>query len=95
LGLLAWPFSICQSAFCSESEYRQQNSLPSLVKIANALHTSVDKLLSDSVQDSKSHLMADVQTTFAGCDPDEIYVMPEAANAVKRSIRVQKLKRFE
>lgn len=39
-------------------------SLPSLVKIANALHTSVDRLLSDSIQDSKAYLLADVQTVF-------------------------------
>ncbi len=70
-------------------------SLPALVKIANALHTSVDKLLSDSIQDSKPHLMEDVQKVFSGCDPDEIYVMLEAANAVKKSIRVRKLKRTE
>lgn len=70
-------------------------SLPALVKIANALHTSVDRLLSDSIQDSKSHLMADIQTVFADCDPDEMYVMLEAANAVKKSIRVRKLKRIE
>lgn len=70
-------------------------SLPALVKIANALHTSVDRLLSDSVQDSKSHLMVDIQTVFADCDPDEMYVMLEAANAVKKSIRVRKLKRIE
>lgn len=70
-------------------------SLPALVKIANALHTSVDKLLSDSVQDSKAHLLGDVQKVFADCDPDEIYVMLEAANAVKKSIRVRKLKRTE
>lgn len=70
-------------------------SLPALVKVANALHTSVDKLLFDSIWDSKSHLMADVQSVFADCDSDEIYVMLEAANAVKRSIRVRKLKRME
>ena len=70
-------------------------SLPALVKIANALHTSVDKLLSDSIQDSKAHLMADVQMIFADCNPDEVYVMLEAANAVKRSLRVRKLKRME
>lgn len=70
-------------------------SLPALVKIANALHTSVDRLLSDSIQDSKSHLMADIQTVFADCGPDEMYVMLEAANAVKKSIRVRKLKRIE
>ena len=70
-------------------------SLPALVKIANALHTSVDKLLSDSIYESKSHLMEDVQRVFADCDPDEIYVMLETANAVKHSIRVRKLKRMD
>lgn len=70
-------------------------SLPALVKIANALHTSVDKLLSDSVQDSKSYLMKDVQNIFADCDPDEIYVMLETAAAVKKSMRIRKLKRMD
>ena len=70
-------------------------SLPALVKIANALHTSVDKLLSDSIQDSKSHLMKDVQNVFSDCDPDEIYVMLETAAAVKKSIRIRKLKRMD
>jgi len=70
-------------------------SLPALVKIANALHTSVDKLLSDSLYDSRSYLLDDVQAVFADCDPDEIYVMLETANAVKKAIRVRKLKRTE
>ena len=70
-------------------------SLPALVKIANALHTSVDRLLSDSIHDSKSYLMDDVQTVFSDCDPDEVYVMLEAANAVKKSIRVRRLKRLD
>jgi transcriptional regulator with XRE-family HTH domain len=68
-------------------------SLPALVKIANALHTSVDKLLSDSTYDSEYHLLEDVQAVFSDCDPDEIYVMLGAATAVKNSIRVRKLKR--
>lgn len=70
-------------------------SLPSLVKIANALNTSVDKLLFDSIHDSKPHLMNDVQTVFSDCDSDEVYVMLEAASAVKKSIRVRKLKRMD
>ena len=70
-------------------------SLPALVKIANALHTSVDRLLSDSIHNSKSYLMDDVQTVFSDCDPDEVYVMLEAANAVKKSIRVRRLKRLD
>lgn len=70
-------------------------SLPALIKIANALNTSVDRLLSDSIHDSKAYLMDDVQTVFSDCNPDEVYVMLEAANAVKKSIRVRKLKRIE
>jgi len=70
-------------------------SLPALVKVANALHTSVDRLLSDSIQDSSPYLIKDVKDVFSGCDPDEIYVMLEAAKAVKTSIRIRKLKRTE
>lgn len=70
-------------------------SLPALVKIANALHTSVDKLISDSMYDSASYLLDDVHAVFSDCDPDEIYVMLEAASAVKKSIRVRKLRRTE
>jgi transcriptional regulator with XRE-family HTH domain len=68
-------------------------SMPSLVRIANALHTSVDKLLSDSLYEAKPHLLDDVQAVFSDCNPDEVYIMLEAANAVKKSIRVRKLKR--
>ncbi len=70
-------------------------SLPSLIKIANALNTSIDRLLSDSIHDSKAYLMDDVETIFSDCDPDEIYVMLEAASAVKKAIRVRKLKRMD
>ena len=70
-------------------------SLPSLVKIANVLHTSVDRLLSDSIHDSKPYLMDDVQMVFSDCDSDEVYVMLKTANAFKNSIRVRKLKRMD
>lgn len=70
-------------------------SLPALVKIANALHTSVDKLLYDSIHDSKAYLLDDVQAVFSDCSPDEVYVMLEAARAVKKSIRTRKLKRMD
>ncbi len=70
-------------------------SLPSLIKIANALHTSVDRLLTDSIHDSKAYLMDDVQAIFSDCNPDEVYVMLEAASAVKKAIRVRKLKRMD
>ena len=69
-------------------------SLPSLVKIANALKISIDKLLSDNLYDSKPYLLDDVQMMYSDCDPDEIYVMLEAASAVKEAIRIRKLKRI-
>lgn len=68
-------------------------SLPALVKISNALNISVDKLLSDSVYDSKPHLLEDIQKMFSDCNPDETYVMLQAANAVKQAIRTRKLTR--
>jgi transcriptional regulator with XRE-family HTH domain len=70
-------------------------SLPALVKIANALDTSIDRLLTDSIHDAKACLMDDVEKVFSDCDPDEIYVMLEAADAVKKSIRVRNLKRLD
>jgi transcriptional regulator with XRE-family HTH domain len=70
-------------------------SLPALVRIANALHIGLDRLISDSVYDAKSVLLEDAQAVFADCGPDEIYVMLEAAAAVKRSLRIRKLKRTE
>jgi hypothetical protein len=69
--------------------------LPSLVKIANALHTSIDKLLSDNVYDSSPHLLEEAQALFSDCDPDEIYVILQAAGAIKNSIRIRKLKRVD
>lgn len=68
-------------------------SLPALVKISNALDTSLDKLLSDSVYDSKPHLLEDVQILFADATPDETYVMLQAASAVKQAIRIRQLSR--
>ena len=68
-------------------------SLPALVDIANALNTTPDKLLTDSVYQATPHLLEEAQQLFSDCDPDEVYVMLQAATAVKKSIRVRKLKR--
>ena len=70
-------------------------SLPALVKISNALNTSVDKLLSDNVHDSKHHVLGDFQLLIEDCDGDEAYVIYQAAEAIKKSIRTRKLKRVE
>jgi len=70
-------------------------SLPSLVKIANALHTSIDKLLSDSLYDTKAHLLGEAEVLLADCDPDETYIILQAAGAIKKSIRTRKLRRVD
>ena len=70
-------------------------SLKALVDIANALDTTPDKLLIDSNYLATPHLMSEVQEIFSDCDPDEIYVMLKAADTIKQSIRVRKLKRLD
>ena len=70
-------------------------SLSALIAIANALNTTPDKLLLDSSRDITPHLMGEAQALFADCDPDEIYVILQAAEAIKKSIRIRKLKRID
>ena len=65
-------------------------SLPSLVKIANALNTSVDKLLSDNVQDSKLHILEEFQELLEDCSGDEIYIIFQAAASIDLSANLIK-----
>jgi len=70
-------------------------SLSALVSIANALNTTPDKLLVDNNYQASSHLLEEAQALFEDCDPDEIYIILQAAAAIKKSIRVRKLKRMD
>ena len=70
-------------------------SLKALVDIANALNTTPDKLLMDSNYLATPHLIGEAQTLLSDCDPDEIYIILKAANAIKQSIRVRKLRRTD
>ena len=70
-------------------------SLSALVSIANALNTTPDKLLIDNNYQAKPHLLVEAQTLFEDCDPDETYIILQAAVAIKKSIRVRKLKRMD
>jgi len=70
-------------------------SLSALVAISNALNTTPDKLLIDNNQHALPHLLAEAQALFEDCDPDEVYVILQAAAAIKKSIRVRKLKRAD
>ncbi|MDR2572537.1 MAG: helix-turn-helix domain-containing protein [Oscillospiraceae bacterium] len=70
-------------------------SLKALVDIANALNTTPDSLLIDSNYLATPHLMDETQALFSDCNPDEFYVMLKAADAIKQSMRVRKLKRSD
>ena len=70
-------------------------SLSALVDIANALNTTPDKLLLDSNSNVKPYLFEEAQALFADCDSDETYIILQAAAAIKKSIRIRKLKRVD
>lgn len=69
-------------------------SLPTIVKLANALQVSVDSLLADSVVQSKAVFEADIQTILSDCDDYEIRVIADIAAATKKTLRKEaKLKK--
>jgi transcriptional regulator with XRE-family HTH domain len=84
------------SGHCAHVEHGTTKvSLSALVKIANALNTTPDSLLLDSNHQATSLLLGEAQDLFDDCDPDEIYVILQAAAAIKKSIRIRKLKRAD
>ena len=69
-------------------------SLPTIVKLANALQVSVDRLLADSVVQSKAVFEEDIQTILSDCDDYEIRVIADIAAATKKTLRKEvKLKK--
>ncbi len=69
-------------------------SLPTIIKLANALRVSVDSLLADSVVQSKAVFEEDIQTILSDCDDYEIRVIADIAAATKKTLRKEaKLKK--
>lgn len=67
-------------------------SLPALVKISNALNTSMDELLLDSISAAtKPGLMREVEAVFADASADEIYLMLAQAKSIKEAVRLKGL----
>ena len=62
-------------------------SLPCLIAIANALHTTVDHLLMDNITVSQSDVSRDAESVFADCTPSETYVLTQTLNTLKQSLR--------
>ncbi|MDR0292868.1 MAG: helix-turn-helix transcriptional regulator [Oscillospiraceae bacterium] len=66
-------------------------SLPCLIALANALQTTVDHLLMDSMGASKPDVIRDAESIFADCTPSEVFVLTQTVNALKQSLRVRGL----
>lgn len=71
-------------------------SLPALIQLCNALNTTPDEVLMDSVPAAaKPGLLREVEAVFADCSADEIYLMLGQAKNVKESVRIKGLLRKE
>lgn len=67
-------------------------SLPALIRIANALNTSMDALLLDSISvATKPGLMREVEAVFADASADETYLMLAQAKNIKEAVRIKGL----
>ncbi|MDR0326618.1 MAG: helix-turn-helix transcriptional regulator [Oscillospiraceae bacterium] len=62
-------------------------SLPCLIALANALQTTVDHLLMDSVDISKPAIIHAAESIFSDCTPSEVFVMTQTVNILKQSLR--------
>lgn len=62
-------------------------SLPTIIKLANALDVSVDGLLADSVVQSKAVFEKDLQYILSDCDEYEIRIIADIAAATKKTLR--------
>ena len=71
-------------------------SLTCLVKIANALETTVDHLLMDNVTAASTpHLLDEIKNILDDCTPEEIYLIAELAKTLKNGVRTKNLQPAE
>lgn len=62
-------------------------SLPSLIKIANALDSSIDAILFDNMTYTRHVVEDEVLKVVSDCDDKEIRVIADTARALKYSMR--------
>ena len=62
-------------------------SLPSLMKIANALKVSMDELLCDSIIKEKDVFENDITREAKDCDEQEIRIIADTLKALKATLR--------
>ena len=64
-------------------------SLPCLFHLADALHTTTDALLMDSVKQAIPHLLVEAESLLADCSSSELYVILRMITALKDSMRTK------
>ncbi|HHV12849.1 MAG TPA: helix-turn-helix transcriptional regulator [Clostridiales bacterium] len=62
-------------------------SLPSLVKVANALNVTLDELVCDSIVKGNAVFESELANTISDCDELEIRIISDMAKALKTSVR--------
>jgi len=67
-------------------------SLPCLVSICNALKTTPNDILMDSVKNSVPQFAKEVSAVFAECSGDEMFLMLAQAENLKKSLKMKNIK---
>jgi len=62
-------------------------SLPTLVRIANALHVSLDELVYDSVYKNQHISIKEMNNVLADCSDEEVKAIVEMAKSTKKILR--------
>ena len=68
-------------------------SLPALVRLCNALETTPNEILMDSVDLATPQLTEHIAAVFADCSPDEIFLMLSQAENLKKALRTKNVLR--
>ena len=69
--------------------------LPTIVDIANALHTSVDAFLADSVVYPEVYLEKEIEELLSGLTRGEMQIMTETMAALRKSMIANRQKETE
>lgn len=65
-------------------------SLPTLVRLANALSCTVDEFLCDSLVHARAEFEQELSRELADCDDEEIRIITDIVKATKKSLRRRK-----
>lgn len=65
-------------------------SLPTLIDIANALETSLDELVCDNVNESKSVFIREIADEIERCNAEEVKIVTDVVKALTESLKIKR-----